>query len=249
MSHQHRLLGAGGVSLALLLTASNAHAIAALSFTNTPDADDAFLAWAADNNFVESFVAEGRYGDNGGRAEWEIDLYPGGQSADNPLEFTWPNGVALDFSLAYDGTSVLASFQVSGTEDTLSLVGLPGQPLNTLAFRKQSPSDGSTDIIIDTLEIDGVTQSNPSFLGTSQTEYIVIPGVGEFNDGFLLEGTVTFTFNDPDNAEGSRQAFQIKVGNSTAPPVPEPSAYAAILGVVALAGVALRRRLRRKSRV
>ncbi len=234
------------MTLALLAQTGSAHALASLSFTDTPNADTEFLAWAAANNFVESFVAEGRFGNNSASGgDWEIDLYPANTGPDTSLQFSWPNNVPLDFSLVYDGASLLATFQVSGTQDTLSIVGLPGQPLNTLAFRKQDPIDGATFINITNFEVDGVTQPNPSFVGGFGTEYFVIPGAGALDDGFTLEGTVAFQFDDPANARGSRQAFQIKLGNSTAPPVPEPATVGLLLGAVALGGAWLRRRLRK----
>lgn len=196
----------------------------------TPIANDATLnALLPDTN--TSWVAEGRIGDLGGAATFELDA---GQSTAAPADtaqFAWSNNQPVDFTLSFDqGTNVL-SFDVMGTSVSFS----PSAAFDDLYIRTAAIRDIST-VSLDGMLVDG-SDAIPQVIssGPNDRDIIRVQNAG-LADGFTLTGTATLAW-DPSNVPvNSQLAFQFKAGITV--PTPASAALLGTLGVAAL----LRRR-------
>jgi hypothetical protein len=159
------------------------------------------------NNIV--FVAEGRIGDQGGAATFELDL---GQDTGAPVvqkQHTWPNGIAEPFTLSYDAGANLVTFDIGGK----FLQYTPGPNFDLIVVRTRATQD-LTSCVVGNMVLDGMPvgdQSSASGPDPGGLDNLLIEG-GELEDGFILTGDATLTWGG-DRPRNSHLAFQIKVGS------------------------------------
>jgi hypothetical protein len=154
------------------------------------------------------FVAEGRIGDRGGAATFELDL---GQSTAAPAvtaQHDWQSGVAYPFTLSYDIFTSTATFTLGG--NTLTYVSTYNV-FDAIFIRTRAipPATfvGVYDLVLDGIPVPGASvETGPDGLKIMQ-----IYGA-PLQDGFTLTGTAKMSWGStlPVN---SQLAFQIKVAN------------------------------------
>lgn len=173
-----------------------------------------------------AWVAEGRFGDRGGRATFELDLGPDTARPARQAQFDWPNGSGVPFELRYDSTTSLVHFAVGHQE--LSYAA-PGE-FTDLFIRARSAT-GSASILMDNLALDGTPLAAYAFADGNSADVLRVSAAG-LAGGFTLTGQSTMTWqgNAPRN---SRLAYQISAAD-----IPEPATALSLLAVAVL----LRRR-------
>ncbi|UCH83840.1 MAG: hypothetical protein JSW50_15590 [Candidatus Latescibacterota bacterium] len=158
-------------------------------------------------------VAEGRIGDLGGVATFELDI---GDDTGNPAstaQHAWQNGVSEPFALAYDPGTNLMSFTLDGKTLTYS----PALSFREIFVRTRAVNDGSSVHVRD-LVINGESVEDfASAAGPDGLDILAISGV-ELYEGFTMTGTANLAWTEtpPTN---SRLAFQIKIGDAPTVPV------------------------------
>lgn len=204
-----------------------------------------FNALIANGDFTETFVAEGRIGDRGSAATYELSvntpISPGvGATPAVQAQYNWISGQTYNFKLQYDGTAVKYSLFNGSTWTNIStsdarVLG----PANAIYFRTRETS--SSNAKLDNLKLNGSAlgaYTAPETGDADGVDYLVLKGLGS---SFELTGDVllSWTGTAPKN---SALAYQIKVGRvKENKRVPEP---ATLLGLVAIAtaGLATKRR-------
>jgi hypothetical protein len=154
------------------------------------------------------FVAEGRIGDRGGNATFELDL---GQSTSDPdveANYDWQNGVPESFSLAYDYSTGLVTFSLGGEVLTYTT---PYVGFGDIFIRTRANPAGSS-IAVYGLVLDGQSIADTSTsTGSGGLDILWISGIGG-TSGFLLEGTVAMSWS-ASTPTHSNLAFQVKVAS------------------------------------
>jgi hypothetical protein len=218
-----------------------ATAVAAVSFATVAPASAATLTASATNPFTGGTAGGVRY-----RAfdlspppssQREIfvgrhDLGVGGNRAERDASYAASNS----FALSYDaGTDVLTA-SLNGTSQTFANAfgglnaSFNGKPLNRLSFIVRDGSDGQqtlSDLLVNGTSFDGLSSTNGITYYTT---------TGNFRNSFSVSGTLGLTGPFTAGAEGD--SLQVLVGNA----VPEPAAWAMMIGGFGLAGAAMRRR-------
>ena len=152
-------------------------------------------------------VAEGRIGDRGGAATFELDL---GQDTGAPAttaQYNWVSGQVEPFSLSFDTGLNEVVFQLGGK----ILVYNPGPNLDELFVRVRATRD-ETSLTVDNMVLDGeFVFDQASTTGPAPGLDILRIEGANLNDGFLLTGDATLNWGAvvPTN---SNLAFQIKIG-------------------------------------
>jgi hypothetical protein len=223
--------GLAGLFISCLLIALAAVPVQAVPFTIKPVGSDADMLSLLQSI---SFVAEGRIGDRGGAATFEVDL---GQSTAAPAttaQYAWPNAVAVPFTLGFDPNQNRVTFTVDGQSLTYS----PSGTFTDIFFRTRSYPAGS-GIVLDSLVFDGDSVGESvSAYGPNGLEILWLSG-STLMDGFQLSGTSTMSWSGSAPSQ-SQLAYQIKVGYvepTGNPDVPEPCTLA-LAGMVLLGGAA-----------
>jgi hypothetical protein len=169
------------------------------------DSDAEMLQYLSDT----VFVSEGRIGDRGGTATFELDL---GQSTGSPVQtadYDWQNGVPEPFTLVYDSADSLVTFSLGGV--TLYYNTLY-QDFDAVFVRTRAV-DGGAAMVVDDLMLNGeVVNDQSSTAGPNGLDILLIYGV-PIGDGFTLEGVATLSWTGAPPTQ-SRLAFQIKVARS-----------------------------------
>jgi len=197
------------------------------------------------------FVAEGRIGDRGGKATFELKLnqdtgIPGGPQA----QFDWQSGDAVDFTLTFNpGSTSTAQFSLGGQTLNYSFTG---GTLPTDIFIRTRATKAGSSALVDSLVLDGDAVNDSSFADGDGAglDNLRIASATMIDDGFVLTGSSVLSW-DPNNLPNdSHLAFQIKVavtdldqpeGPPSTSPVPSPSVAATGL---ALFGLVMGRRRR-----
>lgn len=173
-------------------------------YTSDLDANDAIAS--------VDFVAEGRIGDRGGAATFELDLGPETNAPADTAQYAWPNGSDVGFSLSYDANADLVTYTFGDEVLTYATNGI----FNDIFIRSRAVNDGSS-LSIANLVLDGDAIAAEANSVGNGVAVLQISGENLAN-GFTLTGTsnMAWTGNAPNQ---SRLAYQIKVGNA----VPEPA--------------------------
>ncbi len=154
------------------------------------------------------FVGEGRIGDRGGVATFEIDLGGDTSAPATTAQYDWQSGVAVPWRLTYDATTNLATFTV---DDVALHFTSPLSGFTDLFIRARAVNAAS-DILVDGMSLDGEALADASFADGDLTGLDILwIGGGVLSDGFVLSGTVTMSWTGTAPTQ-SRLAFQIKVG-------------------------------------
>ncbi|MEM6823305.1 MAG: choice-of-anchor W domain-containing protein [Verrucomicrobiota bacterium] len=173
------------------------------------------------------FVGEGRIGDRGGAATFEVDIGSDTGAPADTDQFNWPNGGSVAFALSYDAGSNVASLTV-GTE-TVSY-----QPLSTsfdsFAIRARATKANSFAQLSNlSLDLSGnvtaITQQVLAVGSGTGLDILMISNVPGLSNGFTLSGTTVFSWDPQNQPRNSQLAYQVKVGEA----IPEPSTYALLL--------------------
>lgn len=157
------------------------------------------------------FIAEGRIGDLGGAATFEVDLGPDTAHPYATAQYAWGSGVSEPFTLAYDPVAGNASFVLGGR--ALVFPTLLGA--NELFVRTRAINPGSAVSVTD-LVLDGQAVGDLSQAVADGLDILRIQG-GTLVDGFVLTGTAVLSWTGAPPTQ-SRLAFQVKVGTSHATP-------------------------------
>lgn len=154
------------------------------------------------------FVAEGRIGDLGGAATFELDLGASTAVPATTAQFAWGNGVTYPFSLHFDLFSRMATFTAGG--HTLSYVSNYAV-FDALFIRTRAVYAG-TFMGVYNLVLDGITVPGASMVsGPDGLKILQIYGA-PLQDGFTLTGTVKMSW-DGQAPLNSTLAFQIFAAN------------------------------------
>jgi len=246
MNTQKTLLSTAIATLGCLSLSTTAHAFS-LGGHMTSEGYDADLSYNAlfpegDSADDTAFVAESRYGDLGGAAQYEFKIFDhqagGGLDEAN---FNWGNGTSYDFSLEYTALGWTYSLFEFGTENLLTAVTEAfTAPFSDIFIRTRA--NNGTSVVVDNLFLDGVAVGDRSAVenvnGDFGVDYLRITDVSE---PFKLTGTSTMSWTEGSNPTKSRLAYQIKVVNlEDTQPVPEPTILVG-LGVSLLGLTRLRR--------
>jgi hypothetical protein len=163
-----------------------------------------------------AFVAEGRIGDRGGAATFELDL---GDDTGNPYttaQHPWQSGVAEPFTVAYDKQTNVVTFVLGGK--TLSYS--PAVAFKEFFVRTRA-TELNTAIQVYDLVLNGQPLGDISSATGPGLDILAVSGVDLFQ-GFTLTGTAVMTWTGTAPTQ-SRLAFQIKVGNAPTVPAEETS--------------------------
>jgi hypothetical protein len=163
-----------------------------------------------------AFVAEGRIGDRGGVATFELDL---GDDTGNPYttaQYPWQSGVAEPFTVAYDKLTNVVTFTLGGK--TLSYS--PGVAFKEFFVRTRA-TELNTAIQVYDLVLNGQPLGDVSSATGPGLDILAVSGVDLFQ-GFTLTGTAVMTWTGTAPTQ-SRLAFQVKVGNAPTVPAEETS--------------------------
>jgi hypothetical protein len=158
-----------------------------------------------------AFVAEGRIGDLGGAATFELDLGQSTGAPDTSCQYPWQSGVDEDLMLVYDAGTGIVTFSLGGR--TLSYS--PDREFTEVFVRTRAVDDDTQVTVFDMI-LDGEAVGDLSAAsGPDGRDILRIQG-GNLTDGFVLTGSARLTwFGDPPSQ--SRLAFQIKVGTPEPP--------------------------------
>lgn len=164
-----------------------------------------------------SATAEGRIGDRGGAATFELDLGRLTSAPSQTAQYNWQSGVVEPFSVSYDAFLNTVTYTLGG----VTLTYQPDRFFNEVFVRTRATASGSIAVVQD-LMLEGVPVTDISqATGPSATDVLRISG-GDLYDGFSLTGTAVLTWVAPVPTQ-SQLAFQIKVGAVPANPVDEPT--------------------------
>jgi hypothetical protein len=182
--------------LVLLLSAG------AFAFTVSHLAADAdLLALVSDT----IFVAEGRIGDLGGAATFELDL---GQSTAAPYataQYPWTSGTIEPFTLSYDSGTGLVTFTLGGK----TLTYTTPFPMFGDVFIRTRAVEADRSVIVQDLVLNGESVGGVSNAVGPGLDILWISGAA-LSNGFSLTGTATLAWTGAPPTQ-SRLAFQIKV--------------------------------------
>jgi hypothetical protein len=152
------------------------------------------------------FVAEGRIGDRGGAATFELDLGQSTAAPNTMAQYPWQSGVPEAFSLSYEPVTSTVSFALGG--QVLTYV-TDFSEFGVMFVRTRAVNDASSLVVTDFL-LDGQPLGDASdTAGPDGLDILWVQGQN-LSLGFTLTGTATLAWSDPAPTQ-SRLAFQIKV--------------------------------------
>jgi hypothetical protein len=201
------------VILALAVLPGAAHA----ALTTSHLASDAELF---DLTPTFDLIAEGRIGDRGGAATFELDIGPETSHPFITAQHPWQSGVLEPFTLAYDITLHEARFSLGGH----TLIYPTPLGADELFVRTRAVNQG-TSVLVQDLILDGEAVGDVSQASDGSLDILRIQG-GLLTDGFVLTGNAVLTWTGTPPTQ-SRLAFQVKVGTTFTTPV-TPSTWGKI---------------------
>ncbi len=163
-----------------------------------------------------SVVAEGRIGDRGGAATFELDL---GDNTGNPAvtaQCPWQSGVVEPFTVGYDKVTNVATFTLGGHVLTYS----PAVSFREFFVRTRAVEVGTSVQVYD-LVLNGQNVGDTSAAMGDGLDILAVSGV-DLYQGFTLTGVAVLSWTGTPPTQ-SRLAFQIKVGNAPTVPVEDTS--------------------------
>jgi hypothetical protein len=177
-----------------------------------------------------AFVCEGRIGDRGGAATYEVDIDTGALQA----QYAWPNAAAVPFSIVYDNLANLLTFTVGGA---VTLNYSPPESFTEIYIRTRAVNAG-TAILLDSLILNGTALGDTSYADAAAGGLDIL-WVRGFDSpslyGFALTGQSTMNWSGAAPTQ-SRLAYEVKFDNK---PIPEPAGLTLV--TAGLAGLAIRR--------
>jgi hypothetical protein len=190
------------IAMIVFIAAAALFAPAAFCLTTQHLSTDAeLLALVSDT----LFVAEGRIGDLGGAATFELDLGQSTAAPSTTAQYGWVNGQTEPFTLAYDGTTGLVTFVLGGR----TLTYMTPFPMFGDVFVRTRAVDAGRSIVVRDLVLDGEGVGDASSATGDGLDILWISGAA-LSQGFTLTGTATLSWTGAPPTQ-SRLAFQIKV--------------------------------------
>ena len=190
---------------------------AAELITSHLDNDADLIALLPADNIA--FVAEGRIGDLGGAATFELDL---GQSTAAPsvtAQYGWQSGVVEPFTLNYDNNLNTVEFTLGGN----TLVYIPDRAFTEVFVRTRAVYEG-TAVTVSDMVLDGEPVMDLSTAtGAGGLDILRIEGAILW-DSFTLTGNAVLSWTGTPPHQ-SNLAFQIKVGTPDSSTATEPSTW------------------------
>jgi hypothetical protein len=153
------------------------------------------------------FVAEGRIGDLGGAATFELDL---GQSTSAPAtsaNYGWVSGQAEPFTLSYNNVTGLVSFTLGGiTLNYTTPFSLFGD-----IFVRTRAVDAMRSVVVQDFVLNGQSVGDLSSANGPGLDILWISDA-TLSSGFTLTGVATLSWTGAAPTQ-SRLAFQIKIAH------------------------------------
>ncbi|MUG95727.1 PEP-CTERM sorting domain-containing protein [Scytonema sp. UIC 10036] len=229
------LLIFGLVTLGLCAAPNPAKALTLSQNPNFTDMD--FENLIKQGQFSEKFVAEGRIGDLGGLATYELSINNDIQQGGLPVEqqqYTWVNNQPVDFSLEYTGNSV--KYVVGG--QTLSSNAFNGlvSDIFIRTFASRNSTVSLSNLVLNGTSIGALDSSSLGI--ASDVDYL---RVSDISTPFVLTGQTKLFWSGTTPPRNSQLAYQFKVGGSSKTSVPEPGTIGAI-ALIAVAGLGYSRK-------
>jgi len=188
-------------ALAVLGTAATASA--ELELTHVTDEEMLILMPESEL----SATAEGRIGDRGGAATFELDIGRRTSAPTQTAQYDWQSGVVEPFTLSYDDLGNVVTFTLGG----VALTYTPDRPFDTAFLRTRAVDDASSAVLDDLVLNGEIIGDLSSAVGPDATDILMVAGGGIYG-GFVLTGTAVLTWGTPVPTQ-SRLAFQIKLGS------------------------------------
>ncbi len=214
------------------------------------DADYDLFAKGANRQFTTKGVIESRIGNNNAEAGvWELGTYTSTYNPDstytNALNagqqgHTWTKGVAQNFEMTYNGSSLV--YKIAGKTVTQSISGVTDLLLRTRAGGAASSLNLTNMALFDNLGNSKATWAAQGSSTTSATADIDYLRIADLKPGFTLKGSATMDWIGTARPSNSNLAFQWKVGTMPEPRkhIPEPGT----IGAMAIVGaMAVRKRM------
>lgn len=196
-------------------------AASAFVLGGTYDGEEAFSRLDA----TIDVAAEGRIGDLSGAAEHEFNIHydiPGGgqEVADQYRAFDWVSGQGENFTLTFDDTLDLLTYEIGGRTLTYGITDAFEDMFIRTTARKLNNS-----VVVDNLMLNGTAIGETSSFTCSEarcgyynsSQYLWI---GDLEESFTLTGTATMSWTgnaknlrDRTAPHRSELAFQIKLGD------------------------------------
>jgi len=188
------------VSLIILFTFSAAEAEIVTEHVAT---DAEMLGYISDT----LFVAEGRIGDLGGYATFELDVGSDTGAPSQTENYAWQNGMIEPFTVSYDPLSSIVTFSLGGK--TLSFT-TPYFDFDQIFVRTRAVNPASSveikDIVLNGAAINDLSYAD----GNTGLDILWIKGA-DLNGGFVFQANAVLSWEGTAPTQ-SRLAFQVKVG-------------------------------------
>lgn len=245
---RNSILALGVAAVGLLMAPNSAQAVSFVNRTDLENNDKAFNALIDNGQFSELFVAEGRIGDRGKAATYELSINDDIQKKQGlPVteeQFDWENGETYDFTLEYNGSTV--NYMLGN--QTLSTNEFSG-PINSIFLRTSAgkkTSTSLTNLMFNGTAIDDLISSDTHY---RDIDYLQLNNIS--SSSFTITGTASMSWQETEetiNTKNSLNAFQIKVGNSTPASVPEPGTIGAIF-ITGMSGLGLSKKKKKEEEI
>lgn len=242
---RNSILALGVAALGLLIAPNSAQAMNLVNHTDDFN-DQKFNALIDNGEFSELFVGEGRIGDRGKAATYELSINDDVEKGAKPVtqsQFDWANGEEYDFTLEYDGNTV--NYMLGG--QTLSTNDFSG-PINSIFFRTSAGKQTTTaltNLMFNGTAIDDLISSDTD---RRDIDYLQLDDI---SSSFTITGKASISWDSQGtkpNTKNSLNAFQIKVGNSPATSVPEPGTIGAIF-ITGMTGLGLSKKKKKDEEI
>lgn len=230
INYSKSLIVLGLATLGLFVAPHSAKALTLVDRTGFTDTD--FENLTNQGQFNELFVAEGRIGDLGGTATYELSLNDDVKKGGSPIQqqqYAWGNNQPVDFRLEYTGSTV--NYTVDGK--LLSSNAFNG-PVNDIFIRTYASNNSAVSLTNLAFNAEGIGNLVSSSAGVaSDVDYLQI---SQISDPFVITGKTSLSWAGATPPRNSQLAYEIKVGGSSRIAVPEPGTVGAIF-LATLAGV------------
>jgi hypothetical protein len=151
------------------------------------------------------FVAEGRIGDLGGAATFELDLGASTAAPSQTANYAWVGGRQEPFTLTYNNVTRVVTFSLGGHTLTYTT---PYMDFGDMFVRTRAVNVG-TSVVVNDLVLNGVGIGDQSSATGDGLDILWISEHAIAN-GFTLTGVATLSWTGSPPTQ-SRLAFQIKV--------------------------------------
>ncbi len=155
-------------------------------------------------------VAEGRIGDRGGAATFELDL---GNTTAAPVvqkQYNWVSGQAEPFTLTYDPVTNTLTFVLGGQTLGYNPAENLGYGLGIAEMAVRGRSTATSSVTLTDLVLNGTAVADNMSASAGSLDVLMLDGAS-FTGGFTLAGTATLNWTGGAPTQ-SNLAFQIKIG-------------------------------------